>query len=179
MWRAIRGWGFLNRDRLLPTREQAERAEVITQRFREKAGRKMRIFFVVPDYFEKRPKPCMSGWGSVFLTVAPDGTALPCHAARMLPGLEFPNIRNTTLDAAWHDSDGFNCYRGNTWMKEPYPTAPNSPRISEAAVVRPICSPATRQTPIQSATCRPITTSSPKPWLGRGRRKWTLSHRVP
>jgi len=118
------GWGFLNRDQLLPTREQLERAEVITQRFRDKAGRKMRIFFVVPDYFEKRPKPCMNGWGSVFLTVAPDGTALPCHAARMLPGFEFPNVRNTSLDAAWHDSEGFNRYRGNTWMKEPCRNCP-------------------------------------------------------
>ena len=53
----------------------------------------MRIFFVVPDYFERRPKPCMNGLGSIFLTVTPDGTALPCHAARMLPGLEFPNVQ--------------------------------------------------------------------------------------
>lgn len=118
------GWGFLNRDRLLPTREQVARAEAVTQRFREKAGTKMRIFFVVPDYFEKRPKPCMSGWGSVFLTVAPDGTVLPCHAARMLPGLEFPNVRDSSLDAAWHDSEGFNRYRGNTWMKEPCRSCP-------------------------------------------------------
>jgi pyrroloquinoline quinone biosynthesis protein E len=118
------GWGFLNRDRLLPTREQVARAEAVTQRFRERAGTKMRIFFVVPDYFEKRPKPCMSGWGSVFLTVAPDGTVLPCHAARMLPGLEFPNARESSLDAAWHDSEGFNRYRGNTWMKEPCRSCP-------------------------------------------------------
>jgi pyrroloquinoline quinone biosynthesis protein E len=118
------GWGFLNRDRLLPTKEQLARAEAVTQRFRERAGTKMRIFFVVPDYFEKRPKPCMNGWGSVFLTVAPDGTALPCHAARMLPGLAFPNVRDSSLDAAWHDSEGFNRYRGNTWMKEPCRSCP-------------------------------------------------------
>ncbi len=39
----------------------------------------MKIYFVVPDYYEDRPKACMNGWGSVFLTVAPDGTgaALP------------------------------------------------------------------------------------------------------
>ena len=113
------GWGFLNRDRLLPTREQVQNAEAVTQRFRERVGRKMRVFFVVPDYFEKRPKACMNGWGSVFLTITPDGTALPCHAARMLPGIEFPNIRNTSLDAAWHISEGFNRYRGDTWMKDP------------------------------------------------------------
>ena len=85
------GCGYLNRDRLLPTREQVERASEVTQRFRERVGERMRVFFVVPDYFETRPKACMHGWGAVFLTVTPDGTALPCHAARMLPGPEFPS----------------------------------------------------------------------------------------
>jgi pyrroloquinoline quinone biosynthesis protein E len=118
------GWGFLNRDRLLPTREQLLRAEGVTQRFRGRIGNKMRIFFVVPDYFENRPKACMGGWGSVFLTVTPDGTALPCHAARMLPGPTFPNVREANLDAIWYKSEGFNRYRGDAWMKEPCRTCP-------------------------------------------------------
>ena len=62
----------------------------MTNEFRERVGKRMKIYFVVPDYFETRPKPCMNGLGSIFLTVTPDGTALPCHAARMLPGLDFP-----------------------------------------------------------------------------------------
>ena len=118
------GWGFLNRDRLLPSHEQLLRADEVTRRFRERMGNKMRIFFVVPDYFEDRPKPCMSGWGSVFLTITPDGTALPCHAARMLPGLTFPNVREANLDAIWYGSEGFNRYRGDTWMKEPCRSCP-------------------------------------------------------
>ena len=118
------GWGFLNRDRLLPTRQQLRRAEEVTQRFRARIGNKMRIFFVVPDYFEDRPKACMSGWGSVFLTITPDGTALPCHAARMLPGPAFPNVREANLEAIWHESEGFNRYRGDAWMKEPCRTCP-------------------------------------------------------
>ncbi len=60
----------------------------------------MRIFFVSPDYHEARPKKCMNGWGNVFLTIAPDGTALPCHTARMLPGLEFPNVKTATCAAS-------------------------------------------------------------------------------
>jgi len=122
------GWGFLNRDRLLPTREQLARAEAATQRFRDRVGNRIRVFFVVPDYYEKRPKPCMNGWGSVFLTVAPDGTALPCHAARMLPGLAFPNVREVSLRAAWHDSEGFNRYRGDAWMRQPCRTCPEKTR---------------------------------------------------
>ena len=118
------GWGYVNRDRLLPTREQLERANEVTQRFRERVGGRMRVFFVVPDYFESRPKACMNGWGSVFLTVTPDGTALPCHAARMLPGLTFPNVRDSALGAIWYDSEGFNRYRGDAWMKEPCRSCP-------------------------------------------------------
>ena len=79
-----------NRAHLLPSRAQLQRAEEVTRQFRERVGDRMRIFFVVPDYFETRPKACMNGLGSVFLTVAPDGLALPCHAARMLPGLDLP-----------------------------------------------------------------------------------------
>ena len=118
------GWAQLNRDRLLPTREQLARAEEVTNRFRQKVGGKMRIFFVVPDYFENRPKACMNGWGSVFLTIAPDGVALPCHAARMLPGLDFPNVRDASLEAIWYESEGFNRYRGYGWMKEPCLSCP-------------------------------------------------------
>jgi len=66
----------------------------------------------------------MNGWGSVFLTVAPDGTALPCHAARMLPGLTFPNVRDSALEAIWYDSEGFNRYRGDAWMKDPCRSCP-------------------------------------------------------
>jgi PqqA peptide cyclase len=118
------GWAHLNRDQLLPTREQIVRAEEITNRFRDKVAGRMRIFFVVPDYFENRPKACMNGWGSVFLTVTPDGTALPCHAARMLPGLAFPNVRDASLETIWYHSEGFNRYRGDAWMKEPCRSCP-------------------------------------------------------
>jgi PqqA peptide cyclase len=113
------GWAWRNRDALLPTREQLRRAEEVTARFRERVGAGMRVFFVVPDYFETRPKPCMSGLGRVFLGIAPDGVALPCQAARMLPGLEFPNVRDTSVESIWYDSPAFNHYRGEDWMKEP------------------------------------------------------------
>jgi pyrroloquinoline quinone biosynthesis protein E len=122
------GWAWHNRDQLMPSRAQVERAEAATKRFRERIGRPMQIYFVVPDYFERRPKPCMNGLGSVFLTVTPDGTALPCHAARMLPGLEFPNVRDTSVKHAWFDSSGFNHFRGDDWMKEPCRSCPEKAR---------------------------------------------------
>jgi pyrroloquinoline quinone biosynthesis protein E len=118
------GWAWLNREQLLPRRAQLERAEAATRAFRERVGGEMQIYFVVPDYFETRPKACMSGLGSVFLAIAPDGTALPCHAARMLPGLELPNVREADIRAIWYDSQAFNRFRGDAWMKEPCRSCP-------------------------------------------------------
>jgi PqqA peptide cyclase len=122
------GWGWLNRERLMPSRAQLQRAEAALERFRARPGQKMKIFFVVPDYFETRPKACMNGLGSVFLTVTPDGTALPCHAARMLPGFEFPNVRTDSVKSIWYDSDAFNHFRGTGWMKEPCRSCPEKTR---------------------------------------------------
>jgi PqqA peptide cyclase len=117
-------WAELNRDGLLPSREQLERAECVTNAWREKLGDKLKIFFVVPDYYETRPKKCMNGWGNIFLTVTPDGTALPCHTAKMLKHIEFPNVRSMNVQSIWYESPGFNHYRGNAWMKEPCRTCP-------------------------------------------------------
>jgi pyrroloquinoline quinone biosynthesis protein E len=118
------GWALVNRDQLLPTRGQLQRAEEVTNKFRERIGNKMRIFYVVPDYYEERPKACMKGWGALFLTVTADGVALPCHEARMLPGLTFPNVREHDLGWIWYDSPAFNAYRGDSWMQEPCRSCP-------------------------------------------------------
>ncbi len=118
------GWAMLNREHLLPSREQIERAEKIVNEFRQRIGDKMKIYFVVPDYYETRPKACMNGWGSVFITVTADGVVLPCHEARMLPGITFPNVRDNDLKTIWYDSQAFNEYRGDSWMKEPCRTCP-------------------------------------------------------
>jgi pyrroloquinoline quinone biosynthesis protein E len=112
-------WALENREHLMPSREQLRQAEEVVDRWKEKLAGKMRILFVVPDYHEGKPKKCMNGWGNVFLTVTPDGTALPCHTARMLPGLEFPNVKDMDVAAIWNDSPGFNFYRGTEWMRDP------------------------------------------------------------
>lgn len=118
------GWAFANRDRLLPSREQLERAEAVTNEFRARVGNAMKVYFVVPDYYATRPKKCMNGWGTTFLNIASDGVALPCHEARMLPGLEFPNVREHDVRWIWYESEGFNAYRGTGWMKEPCRSCP-------------------------------------------------------
>jgi len=112
-------WAHVNRDHLLPSQAQLEAAEKIVNAWRERLDGRMRIFFVVPDYYETRPKRCMNGWGTTFMAITPDGTALPCHTAKMLPGLSFPNVRSTSMRDIWFESDGFNRFRGTGWMKEP------------------------------------------------------------
>ena len=115
------GWAFKNREGLMPSRAQLEKAEHEVNQNRSRLmdeGSAMKLIFVTPDYYEERPKPCMNGWGSLFLTVVPDGTALPCHSARLLP-IDFPNVRDKNLKHIWYESSGFNHYRGDSWMPEP------------------------------------------------------------
>ncbi|KVF79529.1 pyrroloquinoline quinone biosynthesis protein PqqE [Burkholderia sp. FL-7-2-10-S1-D7] len=115
------GWAYLNRNALLPTREQLVRAERITDEYRARLAAQdhpCKLIFVTPDYYEERPKACMNGWGSLFLIVTPDGTALPCHGARQLP-IEFPNVSDHDLRHIWYESSGFNRFRGDSWMNQP------------------------------------------------------------
>lgn len=117
------GWSRINVDQLLPTREQLAKAEIVAKEYQEKMKGKSRIIYVIPDYFENRPKPCMNGWGAIFLTIAPDGTALPCHEAGQLP-IEFPNVKDYSISEIWNGSPGFNHFRGFGWMKEPCLSCP-------------------------------------------------------
>ncbi|MCU0955797.1 MAG: pyrroloquinoline quinone biosynthesis protein PqqE [Hydrogenophaga sp.] len=118
------GWAWVNRDHLMPTRDELERAEAEVRAFRaeqeaQTGGHRCRVLFVVPDYFERRPKACMNGWGSVFLSIAPDGMAMPCHNARDLPGLALPSVTTTPVADIWQRSQAFNAFRGDAWMKPP------------------------------------------------------------
>ena len=144
-------WAQLNRDGLMPSRDQLIRAERITNEYRERLGDKLKIFFVVPDYYETRPKKCMNGWGNIFLTITPDGTALPCHTAKMIKHLDFPNVKNASVKEIWYDSKPFNFYRGDAWMKEPCSSCPEKAKdlggcrcqalmlTGEAANADPVC----------------------------------------
>ncbi|MER7127717.1 pyrroloquinoline quinone biosynthesis protein PqqE [Streptosporangium saharense] len=111
------GWALRNRRALLPTREQLARAKESVERLRERIEG-VELIWVVPDYFDGVPKPCMGGWGAISLTVGPDGSVLPCPAAYDLP-LEFPNVRDHSLEWIWRRSTAFEAYRGTEWMSGP------------------------------------------------------------
>lgn len=118
------GWAYLNRAQLLPSREQLQRAEAVVMDYRQRIGDRLRILWVLSDLYETRPKRCMNGWGSTFMVVAPDGLVMPCHAARMLPGLSLPSARASSLRDIWFDSPAFNRFRGDHWMPEPCRSCP-------------------------------------------------------
>ncbi|MCF1593434.1 pyrroloquinoline quinone biosynthesis protein PqqE [Streptomyces muensis] len=113
------GWGLLNRAALMPTREQLAGAREAVRRWRERLPAGPELVWVVPDHFDGVAKPCMGGWGSVSLTVTPDGTVLPCPAAAALPDLDPPNVRDHSLGWIWGRSEAFRRYRGTDWMAEP------------------------------------------------------------
>jgi len=113
------GWALRNRDALLPTREQLDRSVPILDAAQQRLQGKLRIEYVLPDYYAKYPKPCMNGWGHQQLLIDPAGRVMPCHAAPVIPGLEFANVRERPLRWIWDESPAFNRFRDETWMPEP------------------------------------------------------------
>jgi pyrroloquinoline quinone biosynthesis protein E len=113
------GWAYLNRAALIPTYEQTVQSIDLVERARERLKGVLTIDMVVPDYYAKRPKPCMGGWGKGFMNITPPGKVLPCHAAESIPHLKFDNVKERPLRDIWLNSDAFNAFRGTGWMKKP------------------------------------------------------------
>ncbi len=113
------GWGLLNRAALMPTRDQLLRMDaVVRDRMAALSGRLV-VDYVVPDYYARRPKACMGGWGRRFMNITPSGKVLPCHAAETIPGLAFETVQDRPLGAIWRDSPAFERFRGTGWMPAP------------------------------------------------------------
>ena len=113
------GWAYLNRAALIPTYDQALQSIELVERERERLKGVLTIDMVVPDYYAKRPKPCMGGWGKGFMNITPAGKVLPCHAAETIANLKFDNVKDRPLLDIWLNSEAFNAFRGTSWMKEP------------------------------------------------------------
>ena len=113
------GWGFRNRDALLPTRAQLDLATETVEAARQRLKGILVIDYVVPDYYARQPKACMGGWGQRFLNVNPAGLVLPCHAAETIPGLSFERVGDRPLADIWRNSQAFTKFRGTGWMPEP------------------------------------------------------------
>jgi pyrroloquinoline quinone biosynthesis protein E len=113
------GWALANRATLMPTHAQLEKAVAVVSEAEKRLAGKIRIDSVVPDYYAKYPKACMGGWGRRLMLMNPAGKVLPCHAAEVLPGLTFENVREKSLEWIWQESSSFRRFRGEDWMPEP------------------------------------------------------------
>jgi pyrroloquinoline quinone biosynthesis protein E len=113
------GYALANRDNLLPTREQLDHCVAVLRAAEERLKGTTRVVFVVPDYYARYPKPCVGGWGRKLMLVSPNGAVLPCHAANVIPGMQFENVKEKSLEGIWKDSPAFQAFRGEDWMQEP------------------------------------------------------------
>jgi len=178
------GWAFANRTQLLPTRGQLTASLIILKQAQERLRGKIRVEYVVPDYYAKYPKPCMGGWGRKLLLIAPNGEALPCHAARVIPGLSFENVRSCSVGEIWNTSPAFEQFRGQAWMQEPCKTCERREQdfggcrcqafllAGEAAATDPVCSLSPQRARVDTIlggmNATPAPTDSEEPaWLYR------------
>jgi pyrroloquinoline quinone biosynthesis protein E len=113
------GWALENRQSLLPTAAQIERARTDAAAARERLQGTLDVLFVLPDYHAGVARPCMQGWARRYVVISPDGLVLPCHQAHTLPGLRWERAGERPLQEIWQSSPGLNAFRGEAWMVEP------------------------------------------------------------
>ena len=160
------GWAFHNRDALMPTKAQLDAAWQVVLRERARLGSRLEIVWVLPDYHEQFPKPCMGGWGRAYMTVTPAGEVWPCQAAGGITTLTFENVRDRSLEWIWHQSDAFNRFRGEAWMPEPCRSCPRKAVdfggcrcqaflvAGDASLTDPVCSLAPQRHVIDAAVAQ-------------------------
>jgi pyrroloquinoline quinone biosynthesis protein E len=169
------GWAFANREHLLPTRAQLDRSLETLKKAEQRLRGNIRVEFVVPDYYAKYPKACMGGWGRKLMLVTPTGDALPCHAAQVIPGLHFDNVKARSLREIWETSEAFQKYRGEEWMQEPCKTCDRRTQdfggcrcqahllASDAAATDPVCSLSPNRPKVDAILSNSVVSAAPDP----------------
>ena len=173
------GWALRNRDLLLPTRQQVEQSQRTLGAAEQRLRGRMRIDHVEPDYYARYPKACMGGWGRRLLLLDPAGQALPCHAAGVIPGMEFDNVRQHSLEWIWRESAAFQRFRGEGWMPEPCRSCERRTEdfggcrcqafllTGDAAVTDPVCTLAPTHGVVEQALERIGSETIPAGWVYR------------
>jgi pyrroloquinoline quinone biosynthesis protein E len=113
------GFALQNRDALLPSRDQIEKARGIARDAKQRNKGRIEILFVLPDYYSEFPRACMDGWARRYIVVTPDGFVLPCHQAHTIRTLQFETIFERPLTKIWQNSPALAAFRGQSWMTEP------------------------------------------------------------
>jgi pyrroloquinoline quinone biosynthesis protein E len=173
------GWALKNRESLLPTRDQLRRSVEILEAARDRLKGRLRIEFVLPDYYAKYPKPCMNGWGNSVMLIDPAGRVMPCHAAPAIPGMEFAATRDHSLRWIWEESPAFTRFRGEDWMPEPCKSCDRRERdfggcrcqafllTGDAAATDPVCILAPAHEVVEETLVR-VNSGLPEPAGGAG-----------
>ena len=178
------GWAVENRTALLPSRAQVDRSLEIIRAAEERLRGRLRIEYVVPDYYAKFPKACMGGWGRKLMLIQPSGRALPCHAAGVIPGVQFEKITERPLEWIWNESVSFRKFRGEDWMPEPCRSCDRRALdfggcrcqafllAGDASITDPVCSLAPSHGIVteileKSNAVEPLPVESPPPWVYR------------
>jgi pyrroloquinoline quinone biosynthesis protein E len=172
------GWALKNREALLPARAQVDKSIEIVEAARQRLKGRLRIDFVLPDYYAKYPKPCMNGWGHQQMLINPVGQVLPCHAAGVIPGLEFSSTREHPLRWIWEESPAINRFRDESWMPEPCKNCDRRTRdfggcrcqafllTGDAAATDPVCILAPSHSVIEQALAQ-VNGEARKEWVYR------------
>jgi pyrroloquinoline quinone biosynthesis protein E len=113
------GWGKLNEGTLMPSSSAYGQAIEMVLEIIPRYQERMQIVFVPNDYLNGNAKACMGGWGRSYMCINPAGEVLPCHAAKVIPGLHFDRVRKGELRNIWRQSVAMNMFRGDAWMREP------------------------------------------------------------
>lgn len=118
------GWALRNRDLLMPSKAQLDEAVGVYERRKAELGEQLELLWILPDYYEPYPKPCMGGWAQTALTVAPDGVVYPCPVAAEITTMTFSSVRDHDLEWIWSKSEAFEAFRGTEWMADPCRSCP-------------------------------------------------------
>ncbi|MBB4686918.1 pyrroloquinoline quinone biosynthesis protein PqqE [Amycolatopsis jiangsuensis] len=118
------GWALRNRGLLMPSKVQLDEAVGVYERRKAELAESMELLWILPDYYEPYPKPCMGGWAQNALTVAPDGTVYPCPVAAEITTMNFASVRDHNLAWIWSKSEAFQAFRGTAWMPDPCQSCP-------------------------------------------------------
>ncbi len=122
------GHAHENRAAVIGDAAAIARARALALDARERHAAHTDVVWVGPAALDGRPRACLGGWASATIVIAPDGAALPCHAARTIAGLAFDDVRATPLEAIWERSPAFEAFRGDAWMPDPCRTCPDRAR---------------------------------------------------
>ena len=118
------GWAVPNQQALMPSREQLLRAEARSSASASASAPRSTSSGCSPTSMRTCRSRAWAAGAATAMVIAPNGDVLPCQAAATIPGLEFANVREHSLDWIWGESDAFTRFRGTDWMQEPCRTCP-------------------------------------------------------